>query len=98
MSKSGGRPSLGDKPNRLGYFSLMPTILRQGGLRIVIYPNDHPPTHVHVIGAGWEVVIDLVRLELREAIGCAEHDARQALRLFAEHRDELLRAWRRIHG
>src|SRR5271165_5298069 len=83
------RLSLSDKPKRLGYFSLMPTILRLGGLRIVIYPNDHPPAHVHVIGRGWEVVIDLVRLEIREAIGCVEQEARQTLRLVAQHRDEL---------
>ncbi|WP_428991582.1 DUF4160 domain-containing protein [Methylocapsa aurea] len=82
----------------MGYFSPMPTILRLGGLRIVIYPNDHPPAHVHVIGPGWEVVIDVIRLELREAIGCAEHDARRSLRLVADHRDDLLEAWRRIHG
>ncbi|MBY6240349.1 DUF4160 domain-containing protein [Methylosinus sp. Sm6] len=81
----------------MGYLSPMPTILRLGGLRIVIYPNDHPPAHVHVIGPGWEVVIDVVRLELREAIGCTERDARQTLRLVAEHRDDLLEAWRRIH-
>jgi hypothetical protein len=28
----------------------MPTVLRVGGLRVVIYPNDHPPAHVHVLG------------------------------------------------
>ena len=28
----------------------MPTILRLAGLRVVIYPNDHRPAHVHVIG------------------------------------------------
>jgi len=27
----------------------MPTIIRQEGFRIVIYPNDHFPAHVHVI-------------------------------------------------
>jgi hypothetical protein len=35
----------------------MPTVLRIGGLRVVIYPNDHPPAHVHVLGPGWLVVI-----------------------------------------
>lgn len=29
----------------------MPTVLRIDGLRVVIYPNDHPPAHVHVVGA-----------------------------------------------
>jgi hypothetical protein len=37
----------------------MPTILRFGGLRVTIYPNDHPPAHVHVIGASGEAVFNL---------------------------------------
>jgi hypothetical protein len=26
----------------------MPTILRIGGLRVTIFPNDHRPPHVHI--------------------------------------------------
>lgn len=37
----------------------MPTVMRIGGLRVVIYPNDHRPPHVHVIGAGSEAVFIL---------------------------------------
>lgn len=37
----------------------MPTALRIGGLRVVIYPNDHRPPHVHVRGAGKEAVFIL---------------------------------------
>ena len=29
----------------------MVTVLRSGGLRIVVFSNDHLPTHVHVFGA-----------------------------------------------
>lgn len=76
----------------------MPTVLWIGGLRFVIYPADHYPAHVHVIGPGWVAVVNLNGLELREAIGCKEADARQVLRLTAAHLDELLEAWRRIHG
>ncbi len=76
----------------------MPTVLRAAGLRIVIYPNDHPPAHVHVLGPGWVVVVDLVSLTLREAIGCTEADARRVLRLVADHRPTLRDAWRRFHG
>lgn len=75
----------------------MPTVLRLDGLRVVIYPNDHPPAHVHVIGPGL-VVVNLLDLAVREAIGCNEQDARRILRVIAGHRDELLAAWRRIHG
>jgi len=32
----------------------MSTVDRIGGRRVVIYPNDHRPAHVHVIGNGCE--------------------------------------------
>ena len=76
----------------------MPTVLRVDGLRCVIYPNDHPPAHVHVIGPGWVVVIDLLGLEVREVIGCSEPEARRALRLVADRQMARMEAWRRIHG
>ena len=75
----------------------MPTILRSVGLRVVIYPNDHPPAHVHVIGPDWEVVINLIGLEVREVIDGSDRDARRALRLVSDNRVTLLNAWRRIH-
>ena len=37
----------------------MPTVLRIGGLRVVIWPNDHRPAHVHVIGPDGEAVFNL---------------------------------------
>lgn len=37
----------------------MPTVTRIGALRVTIYPNDHPPPHVHVIGAEGEAVFHL---------------------------------------
>ena len=39
--------------------SNMPTALRVDGLRVVLYPNDHRPPHVHVLGAGTEAVFIL---------------------------------------
>ncbi len=76
----------------------MPTVLRIDGLRVVIYRNDHPPAHVHVLGPGWVVVIDLVRLELREALGCDERVASRVLRLVTSHQEALMDTWRRFHG
>lgn len=76
----------------------MPTVLRIDGLRIVIYPNDHPPAHVHVFGPGWVVVINLIEPEVREAIGCDEREARRVLLLIADYRETLMDAWRRFHG
>ncbi len=37
----------------------MPTVKRIDGSRVVIYPNDHRPAHVHVIGSDSEAVFDL---------------------------------------
>ena len=72
--------------------------MRRDGLRFVIYPNDHEPAHVHVIGADWEVVVNLVDVRIREAIKCSGHQAQLAVRFAAEHRETLLEAWRRFHG
>lgn len=76
----------------------MPTVLRIGGLRIVVYPNDHPPAHVHVLGPGWVVVVNLLGLEVREAIGCDERRAKRVLRLITARQEALLDAWRQFHG
>lgn len=37
----------------------MPVVLRLGGLRVVIWANDHRPAHVHVVGADGEAVFIL---------------------------------------
>ena len=81
----------------------MPTVLRHAGWRVVIYPNDYPPAHVHVIGPGWVVVVNLLGaaggLTVREVIGdCGEPETRRVLRLIAGHRATLLEAWERYHG
>jgi len=33
--------------------------LRYKHLRLVVYPNDHPPPHTHVLGPGWEIRVEL---------------------------------------
>ena len=76
----------------------MPTVLRVGGLRVVIYPNDHPPAHVHVLGPGWAVVVNLIGPRVREVINCSEDEARRALQLIVDHQAELMDTWRRFHG
>jgi hypothetical protein len=76
---------------------VVPTVLRVGGLRVVVYPNDHPPAHVHVLGPDWVVVINLIGPKVRELINCDERQARRALRLIAEHQRELMAAWKRFH-
>jgi hypothetical protein len=77
----------------------MPTIFRQDGFRIVIFPNDRLPPHVHVFKSGAEVKIELVSepsvLSVEGKIG--NKDLVKALNLVVEHQSELLEKWREIH-
>ena len=75
----------------------MPTVLRIDGSRMVIFPNDHPPAHVHVLRPGWVGVVNLITPELREAIGFNERESRRVLRLVADQRYTLIDTKRRYH-
>lgn len=80
----------------------MPTVLGFDGLRIVIYPNDHRPSHVHVIGQGREAVFNLNcpagPAELRENYGFPRREITHIRAMLANQLEELCRAWEKIHG
>ena len=81
----------------------MPTVLRSGPrLRVVIYPNDHRPAHVHVIGADYEMVFHLHcpegPPELLENYGGSRQRVRRAVGQLMNHVTELCGEWERIHG
>ncbi|MFZ5594266.1 MAG: DUF4160 domain-containing protein [Pseudomonadota bacterium] len=79
----------------------MPTILTIFGLRVVIYPNDHRPAHVHVIGNGCEAVFNLHcpqgPPELRENYGFSRKDLVKIAGKLAANLAALCNQWRRIH-
>jgi len=80
----------------------MPTILRIDGFRVVIYPNDHSPEHVHVIGTDREAVFELHCPEgpvtLRESSGFTKRQLRRVMEHLNEVPLELCSAWENIHG
>lgn len=80
----------------------MPTILRVDGLRVVVYPNDHRPAHVHVIGNGCEAVFFLNEPdgppELRENFGFSAQEVRRIRARLDANLDLLCDEWRIIHG
>lgn len=80
----------------------MPTVLRLDGLRVVIYPNDHRPAHVHVIGRGSEAVFKLNcedgPVELRENYGFRRPEIAKIIGVLAGRLGNLCRAWKEIHG
>ncbi len=80
----------------------MPTVLRIGGLRVVVYPNDHRPEHVHVIGQGHEAVFELngkkQTVTLRENYGFTRRDLARIERELLKSLTVLLSEWEGIHG
>jgi hypothetical protein len=78
------------------------TVLRFDGLRVVIYPNDHRPAHVHVIGRGYEVAIHLHcpdgPPELLENYGGSRRQVNRIIVNLTGHLIELCEEWERIHG
>jgi hypothetical protein len=79
----------------------MPTVSRIGGLRVVIYPNDHRPAHVHVIGDGEAVFILHCPdgpPELRESWGFGKAEVVRIKAALAADLTVLCDEWRTIHG
>jgi hypothetical protein len=80
----------------------MPTIKRIGSLRVVIYPNDHRPAHVHVIGNDGEAAFHLHcpdgPTELRENFGFSARELGSILAALVADLTYLCNEWRKIHG
>lgn len=80
----------------------MPTVLRFDGFRVVIYPNDHRPAHVRVIGNAREAVFKLNcpdgPIELRENYGVARRQLTSFARELTENLCQLCKGWEKIHG
>lgn len=75
----------------------MVTVLREHGLRFVIYTADHEPPHVHVYGDG-EARIDMASLKVMTQGGMSDRDVRRAVDTIEANRDRFLEVWRKYHG
>lgn len=80
----------------------MPTVLRLRNLRVVIYPNDHRPAHVHVIGNGCEAVFMLGcpngKITVRENYGFSRMQLTQIQKGLKQRQTVLCAEWEKIHG
>jgi hypothetical protein len=76
--------------------------MRVDGLRIVIWPNDHRPAHVHVIGPDREAVFNLHcpfgPPALRESFGFRLAELNRIEAELAAALTILCAQWRQIHG
>jgi hypothetical protein len=70
------------------------------GFRVAIYPNDHRPAHVHVIGSDCEAVFQLNcpegPVELREDYGAGQIKTFECELM--KNLSQLCGAWEKIHG
>jgi hypothetical protein len=80
----------------------MPTVFRIGATRVVIYPNDHRPAHVHVIGVGKQAVFNLHCPDgppgVRENHGFSTVDLNVFARRMQSEIGPLCNEWRMFHG
>lgn len=79
----------------------MPTVDMIDGLRVVIYPNDHRPAHVHVMGSGCEAVYKLHcpegPPELRENYGFEARMLSKVKAALVSRLGHICAEWRKIH-
>lgn len=82
----------------------MALVANEDGYQLHVWPNDHPPPHVHVRRAGAEMRIEIGTLVgeapkwMSHSKGILEADVRFALRLVHKHQSACLTMWRRFHG
>jgi len=79
----------------------VPTVLRVDGLRIVIYPADHRPAHVHVRGADKEALFYLNCPNgppaLRGNYRFSDSELKRIQEKLTPHVAALCAAWKEIH-
>ena len=79
----------------------MPVVFRFDGFRVIIYPNDHRPAHVHVQGAGVEAVFILDCPEgpprLRESFGLKRFDVGYVIKALTAELAMLCAEWSSVH-
>ena len=79
----------------------MPTIINKDGFRVIIYPDDHLPPHVHVIKNDEEVKIYLGNNDIPPSIievWMNKKSTKKAMQIVMENQEILLKAWDDIHG
>ncbi|MDX1995709.1 MAG: DUF4160 domain-containing protein [bacterium] len=78
----------------------MPTVLKSGEFKVLIFVNDHPPAHVHVRKGAMlakislEADVKLIRYDKDLGMG----DLRKMMTIVQEHRDFLLEKWNELYG
>ena len=59
----------------------------------MVYPKDHAPAHVHVVGPGAEAKFDIKTLECIESHGFSQKTLKQIKGYLEERKANLMEAW-----
>ena len=81
----------------------MPTVLTLQNVRVVIYPNDHPPPHVHAIRrdgarAKFELNYPDGPIVMTDQIGFRPSDIAEIGAAIAANLTDIYHRWRVLHG
>ena len=72
---------------------MSPTLFKVGNARVVVYPNDHNPPHVHVLSPDGEAKFLLKDFECIFVRGFSKSDIRRLRAFLRERKDILEEAW-----
>jgi len=75
----------------------MPTIALVSGVRIIIYPKDHLPPHLHAKFAEHEAIISIVTGNVLEG-SLPRAKLRAVQEWLAKHREQVAYVWREIRA
>ena len=72
----------------------MATLKRFARCKVAIYPDDHPPSHFHIEGRGFRLVVEIETMRVRAG---ESRSASDALEWAAENIDLLRLEWDRLN-
>jgi hypothetical protein len=81
---------------------MMPTVMTWGRTRVIIFPNDHRPDHVHVQAPDRQAVFFLRcpdgPPQLRESVGYRRAELNEIEGRLSAELTRLCKEWKKIHG
>lgn len=79
------------------YLELMlPTVVRLGSLKIMVFAGDHNPPHFHIVSAEYAAVVSLESLEVIAGY-VPKQSYEMAKRWATNHMDVLHAAWAQLN-
>jgi len=79
------------------YNAFIPTIFIIGPFKIIINTKDHRPAHVHCVGPGIFVIIEIMTQEVIRNKGVATKDIKRLQKFIEENEAVLMNEWRHYY-